>query len=110
MSVKKSIDTLGREICFCETDHYGDLVDSYNVVKDAVTWKEFSLDDLGERYDYALPDNGEEILTYDVSGYIRMDVFCDGGEDGYYLASGYELCEDVTHWMKLPEVPDNGES
>lgn len=54
-----------------------------------------------------LPEEQEEILICTRSGYVCMDKFGFDG-DGYYLDSGWSICDDVVAWMPLPEpyVPE----
>ncbi len=88
-----------------------------------VKWIPFSVRDLDEEekenhpdwdciLDGELPEDGQRILVnVKFKGHesVQMDEFysdCDGS----YLDSGYEIGTEVTHWMPLPEPPEDGET
>lgn len=64
-------------------------------------WIPFEFDEDG-RLTGKLPEECERILICTNIGYVYVDEFlCDG--DGFYLDSGWDLAEDVSAWMPLPE-------
>ncbi len=50
-----------------------------------------------------LPNNEQRILVSD-GDFIVIDEFIEE-EDDFYLESGLELVDEVSHWMPLPEPP-----
>ena len=50
-----------------------------------------------------LPDNNHDVLFFDVWGYIRIGWF--SADDWSWFTSDDGCCMEVTHWMPLPEPP-----
>lgn len=90
--------------------------------QDAVKWIPFRVRELDEEekadhpewdwiLDGELPEDGQRILVnVKFKGHesVQMDEYYD--DDGCYLDSGYEIGTEVTHWMPLPEPPEDGET
>ena len=51
-----------------------------------------------------LPEFNEEVLAYTPDGAIWMADY-DPEDDGWKTTDNYQLLEDVTHWMPLPDPP-----
>ncbi len=55
-----------------------------------------------------MPDNNHDVLFFDVWGYIRIGWF--SADDWSWFTSDDGCCMEVTHWMPLPEPPqEDGE-
>lgn len=55
-----------------------------------------------------MPDNNHDVLFFDVWGYIRIGWF--SADDRSWFTSDDGCCMEVTHWMPLPEPPqEDGE-
>ena len=50
-----------------------------------------------------MPDNNHDVLFFDVWGYIRIGWF--SADDRSWFTSDDGCCMEVTHWMPLPEPP-----
>ncbi|ELV2159474.1 DUF551 domain-containing protein [Escherichia coli] len=50
-----------------------------------------------------MPDNNHDVLFFDVWGYIRIGWF--SADDWSWFTSDDGCCMEVTHWMPLPELP-----
>ncbi len=50
-----------------------------------------------------MPDNNHDVLFFDVWGYIRIGWF--SADDWSWFTSDDGCCMEVTHWMPLPEPP-----
>lgn len=50
-----------------------------------------------------MPDNNHNVLFFDVWGYIRIGWF--SADDWLWFTSDDGCCMEVTHWMPLPEPP-----
>ncbi|ELM5899989.1 DUF551 domain-containing protein [Escherichia coli] len=50
-----------------------------------------------------MPDNNHDVLFFDVWGYIRIGWF--SADDRTWFTSDDGCCMEVTHWMPLPEPP-----
>ncbi|ELI5541351.1 DUF551 domain-containing protein [Escherichia coli] len=50
-----------------------------------------------------MPDNNHDVLFFDVWGYIRIGWF--SADDRSWFTSDDGCCMEVTHWMHLPEPP-----
>ncbi len=50
----------------------------------------------------SLPELDDEILICTKSGEVTLDIW-RADEDGYYLESGWDICDTVVAWMPLPE-------
>lgn len=50
-----------------------------------------------------MPDNNHDVLFLDVWGYIRIGWF--SADDWSWFTSDDGCCMEVTHWMPLPEPP-----
>lgn len=50
-----------------------------------------------------MPDNNHDVLFFDVCGYIRIGWF--SADDRSWFTSDDGCCMEVTHWMPLPEPP-----
>lgn len=107
--------------CLCATENMGKAADAIEELSKP-GWIKFKTRPLTEeeRKDYPawddvldckLPDDGKKILVYVKrrgTEFIEVDQFCDDS-DGTYLSSGYALVEEATHWMPLPEPPEEDE-
>ena len=51
-----------------------------------------------------MPDNNHDVLFFDVWGYIRIGWF--SADDWSWFTSDDGCCMEVTHWMPLPEPPE----
>ncbi|EHE8556145.1 DUF551 domain-containing protein [Escherichia coli] len=51
-----------------------------------------------------MPDNNHDVLFFDVWGYIRIGWF--SADDRSWFTSDDGCCMEVTHWMPLPEPPN----
>ncbi|ELT9073276.1 DUF551 domain-containing protein [Escherichia coli] len=54
-------------------------------------------------YSERMPDNNHDVLFFDVWGYIRIGWF--SADDRSWFTSDDGCCMEVTHWMPLPEPP-----
>ncbi|KUX68914.1 hypothetical protein AWF89_21375 [Escherichia coli] len=50
-----------------------------------------------------MPDNNHDVLFFDVWGYIRIGWF--SADDRSWFTSDDGCCMEITHWMPLPEPP-----
>ena len=73
-------------------------------------WSEmldFNISDDEEAIIYCnLPDDGQSVLIFkEYSKTIDIDTFCDD-DDGCYFEDNGDM-DGITHWMPLPEPPEN---
>ena len=71
----------------------------------------------GTAFDYIMdckcPEDGQNILvSINIQGHesVQYDTFYGGGGEECFLESGYELVQEATAWMPLPEPYKEGES
>lgn len=54
----------------------------------------------------SLPEYGERVLTYDRYGHIRDRVLRKAGGTDLFTPDGLYAKKHITHWMPLPEKPE----
>lgn len=57
-----------------------------------------------------LPEYGERILTYDRYGHIRDRVMRKTGGTDLFTPDGLVPKKHITHWMPLPDAPEEEEN
>ena len=57
-----------------------------------------------------LPQENQHVIYYFECTGVSSGIYCKGidGMDCFVGVDGW-LCDDVTHWMPLPEAPENND-
>ena len=122
---KALIEHLKKDPLYDLVEQYGvtGVIESFPAADvQPMKWIPFEIRDLDEEekeehpeWDLILvgerPEVGQRILVnvkYRGHEAVQMDEYYD--DDGCYLESGYEIGTEATHWMPLPEPPEEGET
>ena len=54
-----------------------------------------------------LPDDMQEVIVYSVDGGVESGVYYSEGCFDYYDVSNRSILVNVTHWMPLPNPPQD---
>ena len=104
-----------------KSKHTKHMIDERSTIEPEPQWIPFKrrkpTEEEGTAFDYIMdckcPEDGQNILvSINIQGHehVQYDTYYGGGGEECYLESGYDLVEEATAWMPLPEPYKEGES